>query len=73
MRIVAASALQWKDRELFFGRKQVGSVVPDSKYPNMWRVEREDGSLTDMVNLSRAKDAAVTLALASLNNRQDAA
>jgi hypothetical protein len=31
-------------------------IERDSKYPNMWRIRR-DGSLSDMVNLSRAKDA----------------
>jgi hypothetical protein len=34
------------------------TIVPDSKYPGMWRVKRPDGSISDMVNLSRAKDAA---------------
>src|SRR6516225_2963495 len=42
-----------------FGRKGVASVVLDGKYPSMWRVQRPDGSLTDMVNLTRAKDAAM--------------
>ena len=32
--------------------------VPDKTYPGMWRVVRPDGSLSDMVNKSRAKDAA---------------
>jgi hypothetical protein len=32
----------------------------------MWRV-RHGGKLTDMVNLSRAKDAAISIALAELN------
>jgi len=40
----------------------------------MWRVERPDGSLTtDMVNLTRAKEAAMALAPASLNGMQKAA
>jgi hypothetical protein len=34
-------------------------VVPDGKYPNMWRLQFEDGQLSDMVNLTRAKDAAL--------------
>ena len=33
-------------------------VLRDTKYPEMWRVERPNGTLTDMVNLARAKDAA---------------
>lgn len=32
-------------------------VIPDSTYPNMWRVRFRDGPLSDMVNLARAKDA----------------
>jgi hypothetical protein len=39
----------------------------------MWRVRLPDGHLTDMVNLSRAKDAAASHALATLNQRQEAA
>jgi hypothetical protein len=34
------------------------SVVPDPEWPAMYRVRSPDGSLTDMVNLSRARDAA---------------
>jgi hypothetical protein len=33
----------------------------------MWRVRLPDGSLTDMVNRTRAKDAAVSIALRLLN------
>jgi hypothetical protein len=36
-------------------------VVPDGRYPGMWRVEMPDGRLSDMTNLSRAKDAAVAI------------
>ena len=32
-------------------------IVPDAKWPGMYRIRRPDGSLTDMVNLTRAKDA----------------
>jgi hypothetical protein len=32
-------------------------IVPDSKHPNMYRIRFADGSLSDMVSLSRAKDA----------------
>ena len=34
------------------------AVVPDPDWPNMYRVRRPDGSLTEMVNLTRARDAA---------------
>ena len=31
-------------------------IVPDMTYPGMWRIRQPDGSLSDMVNLTRAKD-----------------
>jgi hypothetical protein len=34
------------------------TVVPDLEWPAMYRVRRPDGSFTDMVNLTRARDAA---------------
>jgi hypothetical protein len=34
-------------------------IVRDQKYPNMWRIEFPDGKLSDMVNRTRAKDAAM--------------
>jgi hypothetical protein len=37
------------------------TVVPDPEWPNMYRVRRPDGSLTDMVNLTRARDAVSVL------------
>jgi hypothetical protein len=48
---------------LYYGRAQspLVRVVPDSRQPNMWRVSWPDGALSDMVNLSRAKDACVVL------------
>jgi hypothetical protein len=40
------------------------ATVPDERFPGMYRLKRTDGSLSDMVNLTRAKDA-----LAKLDNR----
>jgi hypothetical protein len=37
------------------------TVVPDPEWPNMYRVRRPDGTLTDMMNLTRARDAASVL------------
>ena len=56
----------WKGNELIFRRRVVASVVPDSKYPQMWWVRLPDGQLIDMVNLTRARDAARSLALKTL-------
>ena len=33
------------------------SIVPDAKWPGMYRLRFPDGRLSDMVNLTRAKDA----------------
>jgi hypothetical protein len=32
-------------------------IVPDARWPNMYRIRKPDGTLTDMVNLTRAMDA----------------
>jgi len=32
-------------------------IAADPKWPGMYRIRRRDGILTDMVSLSRAKDA----------------
>ena len=34
------------------------TVVPDPDWSKMYRIRHPDGLLTDMVNLSRARDAA---------------
>jgi hypothetical protein len=52
----------WKGDSLYNARKKVIDVVPDAKYASMWRVRYPDGSLSDMVNRSRAKDAALLAA-----------
>jgi hypothetical protein len=53
------SEMHWKDAHLYLRRQRTGfSVEPDATYPQMWRVRRPDKTLSDMVNLARAKDAA---------------
>jgi hypothetical protein len=48
---------------LRIGKRLTGITVhPDEKYPTMWRIHAPDGRISDMVNLSRAKDAAITWA-----------
>jgi hypothetical protein len=47
-------------------------VVADGVYPSMWRVKLPSGKLSDMTNLTRAKDAAMSIALAILNREQKA-
>jgi hypothetical protein len=33
------------------------AIVPDERFPGTYRLKRTDGTLSDMVNLTRAKDA----------------
>jgi hypothetical protein len=47
------------------GRKPVAKVVSDKRCAmraGMWRIELPDGSPSDLVNISRAKDAAAAIA-----------
>jgi hypothetical protein len=47
----------------------VAEVVPDPKHPTMFRIEVPGMPPADMVNLTRAKDAALSLADAVLDGR----
>ena len=38
-------------------RKLPDGLIRDAIYPNMYRLRLADGSLSDMTNLTRAKDA----------------
>jgi hypothetical protein len=49
-------------RTLFVGRRRVLQIERDAQYPQMWRVRLPDGGLSDMVNLTRAKEAALDIA-----------
>ena len=51
----------------------LATIELDQIWPGMWRVRLPDGYLTDMVNLSRAEDAAASLALSVLNRHREAA
>jgi hypothetical protein len=48
---------------LYIGKRFTGVFVrPDATWPGMWRVHTADGQVSDMVNLTRAKDAAIAWA-----------
>jgi hypothetical protein len=61
-----ASDVYWtrdgKDWVLKLGRRKLGRVFPDDRYPGMWRSRRADGRLSDMANLSWAKHAVLAAA-----------
>jgi hypothetical protein len=40
----------------------MGRVIPDSKYPGMWRSTLSGGRLSDMANISWAKNAVLVAA-----------
>ena len=48
------------------GGPVMATVEEDANWPGMWRV-RFGGKLSDMANLSRAKDAAISIVLRGLN------
>ena len=68
---VGSRELSWNGDQLFHGRRKLIRIVEDEKYPGvMWRVKKPDGTLTYMMNRTRAKDAAITIGLRILNNRE---
>jgi hypothetical protein len=73
MRVWGRHCLTWRGRKLcrLGDRKATAAIEPDQKYPTMWRFRLlPDGNQSDMVNLPRAKDAAVAVVLAILNRQR---
>ena len=62
--------LAWKrdgaDWVLLHKRRRIGRVAPDHERGGMYRVVLSRGRLSDMANLSRAKDAALATAIREL-------
>jgi hypothetical protein len=58
--------LSWRrdgaDWVLFADRRRFGRVVPDAKWPGMWRSTLSGSRLSDMANLSWAKNAVLVAA-----------
>jgi hypothetical protein len=61
--------MTWTGNELRLGRRTIAAIEPDAEWPGMWRAKIGD-HLTDMANRTRAKDAAMCLALGILNTRE---
>lgn len=71
-RIYGLQDIRWEGHRLRLSTgRLLATVQPDRRWAGMYRVRFRDGHLTDMVNLSRAKDAAIALALTNLNNKPD--
>ena len=64
------ASLRWKQTKygwrLFKGRRRFGAIVPDGKHVGMWRCVLSDGRLSDMANLSWARNAVVEAAVREL-------
>ena len=75
MRVWTNRELGWRGNRLFpnGGGAPLAEIVPKTQWKGMWRVRLPDGSLSDIVNITRARDAARTLALVALNRPKKAA
>jgi hypothetical protein len=61
--------MHWKGLSLYLGtKKQDVTVLPDPLYPKMFRLRRPDGSMSDLANLARIKDAAMVIVAAIANS-----
>jgi hypothetical protein len=75
--VISSRQLNWRLNgegfALHFERRLTAllHVVQDDAYAGMWRVRFADGSLSDMANLTRAKDAGRAHGLAALNRKLD--
>ena len=65
-RVWSRKDLNWQGNVLRAGRVELAEIEPDDLWPGLWRVITPSG-VSDLVNLSRARDAAVALSLAALN------
>jgi hypothetical protein len=60
----------WNNDKLMQGKRHMPiEVLPDDQWPGLYRVYYQ-GKVSDMVNLTRAKDAAVAMVAASFNALQ---
>jgi len=57
--------------QLFAGKRRFGKVIPDSKHPGMWRAPLSGGRLSDMANLSWARNAVMEAAIREIEWRPD--
>ena len=63
------SDFKWKGNKLLVANKNTGAkILPDAKWPGMFRVEFPPGTLSDTANLTRAKDAAISIIAQHLNS-----
>lgn len=69
--IFGRNNLYWdSDKLRLLSGRLLATVEPDQKLNGIWRVRLPGGNLSDMVNRTRAKDAAISLALGTLNRQE---
>jgi hypothetical protein len=56
---------KWHGLNLMHGERVIASLIRDRDFPHLYRVKLPDGFVSDMVNLTRAKEAARLLARVS--------
>jgi len=65
-RVRRTVSLAWRRDDtgwlLLAGRRRMGRVVPDVRYPGLYRSLLSGGRLSDMSNLARAKDSVLAAA-----------
>jgi len=72
MRVFSTRELIWTGDRLRLGSARgrvVAAIEADRDWPGMWRVKTPTGHLSDMVNRTRARDAARAIAAADLNSQ----
>jgi len=73
--IVGRDRLTWRARDgrwmLFHrsDRRPIAVVESDANWPGLFRIRYPDGHVSDVVNLTRAKNAAAVFALRCLNSK----
>ena len=68
--------LHWDGNRLTrVGKRRAPAItlVPDPHYPDLWRVQLPDGPTTDLLNKTRARDAAKLILPEILNSPRTAA
>ena len=70
MKLLGPNDLIWSYNKLcrHGSHRALIRVERDSKYLDMWRVRLPSGGLSDMTNMTRAKDGAMCVALQAIND-----
>ena len=73
-RVFARRELTWRTAgdalALCHGQTVLVLMMPDPRLRGMWRVRHCDGRMSDMVNLTRAKESGVRIAFPELNSQE---